>query len=845
MNRLNKFLSVVLAVSIVAMSFSFCLTATANAKEYDAKADFEFLKLVGIVSEENFAPEQIVTRAQFVKYAISALNLNPTAVSSNVFSDVDMGSEYAPYISAAYDLGIISGSGNASFEPESPINLSAAVKILGGILGYTELAELNGGFEAGYYTYATRYGVLDGFNTSEIDRTSALDMSKVVLLLANAVKADVLEIVGYVNPDGFEIKNRENTLLSLYFDIYEETGVIEENTFGSLLSDETDLVENQVKIDGIVYNSPYVDVANYIGYEVDFFYRAGSSSKIPELISFNPSENCTVLEVSHDKLIVDSNGVSYEDEKGNIEEIKINPVATYIFNGKMKSMRFTELSEIYGKAVFVSNDGDKKADIVFVYDYEAMIVKGISNANPTGVSVDGKYMSLEADDDIVITYEKNGKAASASDIGADNVLLIAASEGSGINKKHIIISDNSVTGTIDMIDDDSVYINGIEYKFDKALYSNLRPGITCRFLIDAFGGVRSCEKVNDVVYGYLKGIKSFGMEGGKCKIFTENNRWVELDLADKIRFNGSLKSQDFVMNAIGTEPAEYRQLIRYTVNDDAEVNMIETATSVPVGSEFEQQAIEDDVFRLVKEGDLSWRNSIKALGDLYTMDIDTVIFAIPSDLNDEGFAIKTDDIFSDGAKYTVKIYDTDLLMRPGAMIVNDYKEAIDSTGNFMVVNSIRNIINLNGDSTLGINGYWNGSKITIPVGIGETLTEENVRSLRSGDVIQFSINEKNEITEYVCHKPSADGYYLKGNIYAIYTVVGAKVEAFDASANIFRFEYAKDSHAIAKTTSSTKVFIYDSKEETVSSASINDIIAGDKIIAKMRYLSCNEIIVVR
>ena len=77
-------------------------------------------------------------------------------------------------------------------------------------------------------------------------------------------------------------------------------------------------------------------------------------------------------------------------------------------------------------------------------------------------------------------------------------------------------------------------IDGIEYKFDKNLYSNLRPGLTCKLLIDAFGGVRSCERINDVVYGYLKGIKSFGMEGGRCKIFTENNRWVELDLADKI-----------------------------------------------------------------------------------------------------------------------------------------------------------------------------------------------------------------------------------------------------------------------------------------------------------------------
>lgn len=831
MNRLNKFLSVILAVSVIAMSFSFCLTVSAAQNDdYESENAFEFLKATGIITDDVFVPEQIVSRAQFVKYAISAVGLNPGKINSSSFSDVSPKSEYAPYIEAAYDLGIISGSGNAIFNPDSPINLSAAVKILGGILGYGELAELNGGYEAGYYMYASRYGVLDGFNTANADRTAGLTMNQVVQLLANAVKADVLEIVGYVNPDGYEIKNRENTLLSLYFDIYEETGILDENTFGSLLSDESDLDKNQVKIDGVVYNTPDIDASDYLGYEIDFYYRSTSSSKTPELVWFEVSENCNVIEVNHDNLVVTSSGVSYEDEKGRLEDVQIDSVATYIYNGKMKSMSISDLSDVYGKVVFVSNDGDKKADIVFVYEYKAMIVKGVSNVAPTGVSVDGKYMSLEVDDDTVITYEKGGKTVTSSVVGADNVLLIASSEGNGINKKHIIISDISITGTIDMIDDDSVYVDGIEYKFDRNLYSTLRPGLTCRFLVDAFGSVRSCEKIKDVVYGYLKAIKSFGMEGGKCKIFTENNRWVELDLADKIRFNGENKTQEYVMSAIGTEPSEYRQLIRYTVNDNAEVNMIETATEVKMGSDYEQQAIDNDVFRIVDEGSLTWRNSIKSLGDIYTMGTDTVIFVVPSDLSDDGFSIRADDIFFDGVKYNAKIYDTDILMRPGAMILEGYKDTIDSTVNFMVVNSIRNIMNREGESTMGINGYWNGAKITIPVDLSETLTEEMLRSLEVGDVIQFSINDMNEITEYICHKTDADGYYLKGNLYALYTVIGAKLEASDVSAGVIRFEYAKGSLGIAKTNSATKVFIYDSEEETITSASLTDVLPGLSLI---------------
>ena len=52
MNRLNKFLALILTISVVAMSFSFCLTASAANDELDVKNEFEFLKAVGIIDDE-------------------------------------------------------------------------------------------------------------------------------------------------------------------------------------------------------------------------------------------------------------------------------------------------------------------------------------------------------------------------------------------------------------------------------------------------------------------------------------------------------------------------------------------------------------------------------------------------------------------------------------------------------------------------------------------------------------------------------------------------------------------------------------------------------------------------
>jgi len=846
MNRLMKFNSILLIISILAMSFSFCLTSSAASATNDEAAQaFGFLKAVGIIdAEASYEPEKVVTRAEFVKLALSAMNMHPGADTRQIFADVDVKSPYAPYINAAYDMRIISGSGASNFEPDSPVTLPAAVKILCGILGYSELAELNGGFEVGYFTYASKYDVLDGFDTASFDRSTPLNFSQIMLLMSNALRANVLENGGVST--GIEIKNNENTLLSLYFDIYEATGIVNANAFTSLLSDETNLDEDQVEINDVTYVCGLSGVENYIGYELDFYYKDSGSGKCPEIVWFELSENTYVVEVDSDKIYATGSDVEYEDEDGKSDFIKINSLATFIYNGKMATFHVEELENTNGKVVFISNDGNKTADVVYVYDYKAMIVKGVSNALPNGLSAGGKFMSLESDYDRIITVEKNGIPAGISDIKADNVLLIAESKGEGLGKMHIIVSDTEVTGIVDMVDEDSLFVNGTEYNCDQNVFANIRPGVTYRFLIDAFGSIQSAEKINDVVYGYLKAIApASGMDNARCKIFTENNRWVELDFADKIRFNGQLFAQDVVVSKLGTDPATYRQLIRYTVNDNAEVNMLETAAEVTLGSAYEQQTIEEDVFRVVFNGKAKWRNAPKTFAEIYPINESTLIFTIPDDLADEGFAIKSRESLAPDTDYDIVVYDTDELLRPKVITAKGYKESVIVTDSFMIVDSVRSIMNLDGNTTLGINGYWNGSKITVPVKIDENITEATVRALEKGDIIQFSVNNLNEIIELAIHKPDSEGYYLKGNYYAIYTVAGGKVDAVDPTASLIRLNYRADAFGAVTLNSSTKVYIYDTENETCENATVADILPGDKLLVKMRYVVANEIIVMR
>ncbi|MEK3683091.1 S-layer homology domain-containing protein [Paenibacillus sp. FSL R10-2736] len=72
------------------------------------------------VGNGNFAPKSNVTRAEFAKMLIRALNLENNSAKQN-FNDVSSTSWYAPYVAVAAEKGIITGRSAAEFDPNATI----------------------------------------------------------------------------------------------------------------------------------------------------------------------------------------------------------------------------------------------------------------------------------------------------------------------------------------------------------------------------------------------------------------------------------------------------------------------------------------------------------------------------------------------------------------------------------------------------------------------------------------------------------------------------------------------------------------------------------------------------
>ncbi len=85
-------------------------------------------EIVSGISEEEFAPLNSITRAEFAAIVTKGLGLSP--IQTENFEDVPEAQWYAPYVGCAYSFGIVSGVSEHFFAPEENVTREEAVVML-------------------------------------------------------------------------------------------------------------------------------------------------------------------------------------------------------------------------------------------------------------------------------------------------------------------------------------------------------------------------------------------------------------------------------------------------------------------------------------------------------------------------------------------------------------------------------------------------------------------------------------------------------------------------------------------------------------------------------------------
>lgn len=117
----------------ISLSNAYCTTPFTDMSNNWAKSSVEFLRQAGIVNgyDNNsiYNPGNHVTRGQFALMICRAFGFSTSGGNSG-FSDVPADSVYAGAVASARSLGIVQGTGNGRFQPNSPITRQSAMVMI-------------------------------------------------------------------------------------------------------------------------------------------------------------------------------------------------------------------------------------------------------------------------------------------------------------------------------------------------------------------------------------------------------------------------------------------------------------------------------------------------------------------------------------------------------------------------------------------------------------------------------------------------------------------------------------------------------------------------------------------
>lgn len=155
-------------------------------------------KIVIGKSDKMYAPGDPVTRAEFVKMVISALDI-PLSHSKGRFTDVEDNQWYSQYINTAYETGLVKGVSQNQFLPEGIITREMAANILynAALLKNINFSSKNYGFNdmasiEEYAVEAVAYlngaMIISGFETGEFMPKVLCNRAQAAQLVYNVLK---------------------------------------------------------------------------------------------------------------------------------------------------------------------------------------------------------------------------------------------------------------------------------------------------------------------------------------------------------------------------------------------------------------------------------------------------------------------------------------------------------------------------------------------------------------------------------------------------------------------------------------------------------------------------------
>lgn len=654
------------------------------------------LEKLDLIPEEflQFQPNRKITKSEFSSLILTAFNLRDSGITetNSHFADVTVNTPYFKEISVLYTMGTVKGDENGFFYPNAEITYREACAIILKMLGYQPMVDSLGGFEQGVINAAGKIGLMSGVTAGD----SEVEFSQAVRLVYNALTTDRMVLVG----DGKYEVMEDSNVFEAYYSLRSESGIITANGMTALYS-EQDAGDGYVVIDGVKYRDPDGEVSKLLGYNVDFLYKDDKSGK--EIFMTVINGNNSVMSITDENLdSFDGSTLKYFDENGKTRSLKLDFNLSVIYNGKVdtQSVGF-DWAPDEGDIQLLNNNGGSTYNIVFVNAYKNYTVKSADPENGVIRTRFGDSIEIGDDDSLYL----RGRKITAADVKKDMTVSVAQSRNK--TYKTVYVSDSVIKGTVTELTEDTMSIDGQEYKlsndFKRNMLASITPGFSASFYVDYRGKV--CSFLNQEHDGYQYGFcvgtdkNPSGFNRQRMKVFDLNGTFGIYELADDVTvFGRTVQNRADVLDCFDDETGSFsRQLIKFKTDSDDRVNAISFAVTAPT----------DDSRCLVMNHSREsriWRPSARSFNGQIGMNENARVMLVPQDPaeseNEKSYAVTSYSYFDNDEEYEAEAFDCNNADVPKVLVVYAGKKAIGTTTQVSLIESVRRALDDDGISAV-------------------------------------------------------------------------------------------------------------------------------------------------
>lgn len=840
---LKKLLSLFVVAVFAFQSVSVFAFSDTDGTDYEQAVNvLSELDIVGGYEDKTYRPDETITRAEFAAMVVRLMDTSVYSITEEqVFDDVDEDHWAFEYVNTGYSIGYFSGDGAGNFNPDVKITYSEIIKTVVTILGYRPLAEAKGGYPTGYIKVANDIDLLDGLS---MGAETYVTRGDVALILYNALSLPKLQQTAFGSDSVDYKEDPEHTILTDELKVDRHEGIVTASRHTGLYGASA-LGKDQIAIGGTKLAVGKSDISAYVGYNLVVYSKEDKKTKDDTVLFYEIKDENTVTTVVADDIEPQTNlngFVWWDGEK--VQNTALAADVQIIVNGKLVPFAVSDdIKPASGTVTLLNNDDDKDTDVVIVRKYSHYVVEKL---DATELVIYDKYgkapIELEpAGKNVDYKILRKGSSAKFKNISEGAVLSVCSSVDGEYIEVHLVTSP--VRGVVKSVIDGDTYLigdDGVHYKRSTDLPDSelIEIGVDGIFYLDIEGRIIKVEADSATHGNYCYLLDAGFTPGMKAdlffKILTSKGDVEILSSAENMHFNGTKQTKENILSLLGGAGTVVEQPLRYSLNSEGAINRIDIPTL-----DYDNVTVK---FR--RTTFMFGYNS--GANNFFISSEDPIMFQVPKGGNggdDDYKLVKPSDFHSYQWQGTVSGYDLDgLTVGCVVMPVENVVTEASITGTCCVLTNVTTAINKDGDPVTKLYYMQSGkdqeavlsdkavlSHFNLSVS-GDSTTPITASDLKPGDVFHIKLDGNKDIIS-VARVLSVGGTDLsQAPQFVVSRGVSAEkafgvVQTRIGNGMLVMAGTAKCLYDLTKPSGS--IYVYDSRNQTVTKATAADILDAD------------------